>query len=97
MICRVQAKYHQQSQQPSIPSLDHDQKNPDSAPLTPSTTVVSKTNEVRIEAVVAYRDAGYYECSAHNSITTGSSVASVSGGPNAAAAHMGIEVEVECK
>ncbi|XP_027849832.2 neural cell adhesion molecule 1-like isoform X1 [Aphis gossypii] len=89
------AKYHQQSQQPSIPSLDHDQKNPDSAPLTPSTTVVSKTNEVRIDSVVAYRDAGYYECSAHNSITTGSSAASVSGGPNAAAAHMGIEVEIE--
>lgn len=89
------AKYHQQLQQSTMPSMDHDQKIPDSAPSTPSTTVVSKTNEVRIEAVVAYRDAGYYECSAHNSITTGSSVASVSGGPNAAAAHMGIEVEVE--
>lgn len=80
-----------------MPSMDHDQKIPDSAQSTPSATVVSKTNEVRIEAVVAYRDAGFYECLAHNSITTGSSAASVSGGPNVAAAHMGIEVEVECK
>jgi len=87
------AKYHQQSPQSTIPSSDNDQKIPDSAPSTPSTMVVSKTNEVRIESVVAYRDAGYYECSAHNSITTGSVTASVSGGTNPT--HMGIEVEVE--
>jgi hypothetical protein len=55
---------------------------------------VSNTNEVRIESVVAYRDAGYYECSAYNSITTGSTT-SGSGGPNAENARMGIELEVE--
>ncbi|XP_022177691.1 neural cell adhesion molecule 1-like isoform X2 [Myzus persicae] len=83
-------KYHQQPLQSTTSSPDHDQKVPDSASPTPSTVVVSNTNEVRIESVVAYRDAGYYECSAHNSITTGSS-----GGPNAANAHLGIDLEVE--
>ncbi|KAL4135037.1 hypothetical protein QTP88_006703 [Uroleucon formosanum] len=85
------AKYHQQPHQSTSVSPDHDQK--DSA-STSSTVVVSNTNEVRIDSVVAYRDAGYYECSAHNSITTGSTT-SGSGGPNAANAHMGIELEVE--
>ncbi|XP_060855803.1 neural cell adhesion molecule 1-like isoform X1 [Metopolophium dirhodum] len=88
------AKYHQQPHQSTSVSPDHDQKVPDSASSTSSTVVVSNTNEVRIDSVVAYRDAGYYECSAHNSITTGST-SSGSGGPNAANAHLGIELEVE--
>jgi len=94
----VQAKYHQQPHQSTTQSSDRDQKIPDSAPSTPSTVVVSNTNEVRIESVVANRDAGYYECSAHNSVTPGSATVSVSGGgPNAAAAQSGLELEVECK
>lgn len=89
------AKYHQQPHQSTTQSLDNDQKIPDTASPTPSTVIVSNTNEVRIESVVAYRDAGYYECSAQNSITTGSIISSGSGGPNAKAPHLGMELEVE--
>jgi hypothetical protein len=56
--------------------------------------VVSNTNEVRIETVSAYRDAGYYECTAHNA----ASVVTVSeDGTSANSARSGIELEIDCK
>lgn len=56
--------------------------------------MVSNTNEVRIEAVTAYRDTGYYECIAHNA----ASVVTVSeDGTSANSARSGIELEIECE
>lgn len=95
----LKARYQQsQTQQITTQSPGQDL----SAVLTPqtqisTTTVVSETNEVRIESVAAYRDAGNYECVAHNSVTHNI----VYNGPSAASAsntaRMSMDLEVECE
>lgn len=52
---------------------------------------MSSTKEVRIESVSAYRDAGVYECTAHN--TDSISI----GGTSTVAPRMTLELEVECE
>lgn len=55
--------------------------------------IVSKTNEVRIDSAVAYRDTGFYECVADNNngdISTGETQAGT-------AVRMGIELDIECE
>lgn len=82
-------KYQQQqiSSTPSPPSLAANQSLQSSEKST--APVVSYTNEVRIESVVAYRDAGYYECVTYNNgIGT-------SGPASAPSARSGLELEVE--
>lgn len=94
---RVKAKYQQpQTQQITTqsPSQDQSVMSTSPQPQTPSTTVVSETNEVRIESVVAYRDAGTYECIAHNSVSNGATAASES---ESNTAHMSLDLEVECE
>lgn len=84
----MQAKYpqHQAVQSPGQDS------NPSSLVQPSAAVVVSNNREVRIESVSAYRDAGVYECTAHN---TDSSVA-IQGTP-IAAPRMTLELEVECE
>lgn len=69
----------------TTPSSGQDQNSVSQQQST--ATVVSNTNEVRIETVNAHQHAGYYECTAHNSFSSDPS----------AIARSGLDLEIECE
>ncbi|VVC26778.1 Hypothetical protein CINCED_3A020364 [Cinara cedri] len=81
------AKYQQHQ---AVQSSGQDSNPSSSLAQPPATVIVSNNREVRIESVSAYRDAGVYECTAHNT----ESSSAIQGTP-IAAPRMTLELEVE--
>lgn len=75
-----QGKHHQHNNPATSTGQD---QNP--VPQQPAPVVVSNSNEVRIESVMAHQHTGYYECMARNS------------DDESTFSRLGIDLEVECE